>query len=125
MRPFMRLVGALGCGLFIQACAAAPRVIPIPAPSENAARSVNWHNENYQEALAAISFVMVRELNLPPIDGVVTFFSNHQTFENGLAAEFEKSRRREEESTGNRQREGPDGKISRLPRASAPSQRRP
>jgi hypothetical protein len=66
---------------------------------------VNWLNENYPEVLAAISSVMVRELNFPPIQGVVTFYSNYQTFENGLAAQFEESRRREEERTGKRQPE--------------------
>ncbi len=105
MRAFKRLVCAVFCGLFLHACATAPQVIPIPAPSEDAARSVNWLNENYPEVLSAISTAMVRELKFPPIQGVVTFYSNYQTFESGLAAEFEKSARRAEERTGRRQPE--------------------
>ena len=97
-----RLVRAIGCGLLLQACSTAPRVIPIPAPSENTSHSVVWLNENYTEVLAAITTVMVRELKFPPIEGVVTFYVNYQTFENGLAAEFEESARRAEKRTGKR-----------------------
>jgi hypothetical protein len=66
---------------------------------------VDWLNEDYPEVLAAISAVMVRELNFPPIQGVVVFYENSQTFEAGLAAAFEESARRAEERTGKRQPE--------------------
>lgn len=105
MRAFKLRVCTVYCGLFLHACSTAPLVIPIPAPSENAARSVDWLNENYPEVLSAISTAMVRELKFPPIQGVVTFYSNYQTFESGLAAEFEESARRAEERTGKRQPE--------------------
>jgi len=105
MRAFKRLVCTVCWGLFLHACSAAPQVIPIPAPSENAARSLDWLTENYPEVLSAISTAMARELKLPPIQGVVTFYSNYQTFESGLAAEFEESARRAEERTGRRQPE--------------------
>ena len=78
MRAFKRLVCTVCCGLFLHACSTAPQVIPIPAPSENAARSLDWLNENYPEVLSAISTAMVRELKFPPIQGVVTFYSNYQ-----------------------------------------------
>ena len=105
MGAFKRLACTVCCGLFLYACSVAPHVIPIPAPSENAARSLDWLNENYPEVLAAISTAMVRDLKFPPIQGVVTFYSNYQTFENGLAAEFEANARQAEERTGRRQPE--------------------
>lgn len=105
MGAFKRLAWTVCCGLFFHACSAAPQAIPIPAPSENAARSLDWLNENYSEVLSAISTAMVRELKFPQIQGVVTFYSNYQTFENGLAAEFEANARRAEERTGRRQPE--------------------
>ena len=105
MRPFKRLVSTVCCGLFLHACSAAPQVLPIPAPSENAVRPLDWLNENYPEVLSAISTAMVRELKFPPVQGVVTFYSNYQTFESGLAAEFDASARRAEERAGRRQPE--------------------
>ena len=105
MRAFMRLVCTVCCCLIVQACTTSPQVIPIPAPSEDAARSVDRLNENYPQVLSAISTAMVRELKLPPIQGAVSFYSNYQTFESGLAAEFEEIARRAEERTGRRQPE--------------------
>jgi hypothetical protein len=105
MSPFKRLACAVCCGLLLHACSAAPQLISIPAPSENAARSLDWLNENYTEVLSAISTAMVRELKFPAIQGVVTFYSNYQTFESGLAAEFEANARLAEERTGRRQPE--------------------
>lgn len=100
------LVCVIGLGLLAHACATAARVIPIPAPAENAIGSVDWRrSDNYSEVLAAISAVMVRELNFPPIHGVVTFYRNAQAFEAGLAAAFEENARREEERGGKRQPE--------------------
>jgi hypothetical protein len=105
MGAFKRLACTVCCGLFLYACAAGPQVIPIPAPAENAAGSLERLNENYTAVLSAISTAMVRDLKFPPIQGIVTFYSNYQTFEHGLAAEFEANARRREERTGRRQPE--------------------
>jgi len=105
MGAFKLLACTVCCGLFVHACSAGPQVIPIPAPAENAAGSLERLNENYPEVLSAISTAMARELKFPTIQGVVTFYSNYQTFENGLAAEFEANARGAEERTGRRQPE--------------------
>lgn len=68
-------------------CSTAYRAIPVPAPADRVPHSDAWHNEDYERLLAAISTVMVRELNLPRIQGVVLFYSNYRTYEVGLAEE--------------------------------------
>jgi hypothetical protein len=80
--------------VIVAACSTAPRVITIPAPSENAPRSVEWLNENYSELLGAISSVMVLELKFPPIQSIVVFYPNSKAFETGLQSEFEDSEKR-------------------------------
>lgn len=95
----------LCAGLALTACSAVPRVIPIPPPADTTPQSVEWLNRDYQHLLSAISTVMVRELSFPPIDGQVTFYSNYQTYEAGLAEEFEVAAQRAEERSGKREAE--------------------
>lgn len=78
-------------------CSTAYRVIAIPAPADRVSLSDAWHSEDYQCLLAAISTVMVRELDFPPIQGVVLFYSNYRTYEAGLAEELRAGARRSEE----------------------------
>jgi len=97
------LLWFVAAALLFNGCAAEPRVIPIPAPPETAVRSVDWLDENYPQLLVAIVSVMVREMNFPLINGIVTIYPNYQTFEAGLAIQFEANMRRSEERTGKRQ----------------------
>lgn len=95
----------LGCGLLLVACSTAPRAIPIPPPAENMPPPVVRLNDDYPKLLTAISTVMARELNFPPIKGMVTFYRNYQTYEIGLAEEFESAARQAEERSGKHEAE--------------------
>lgn len=76
-------------GILLGGCASAPRVLAIPPASENVRPAIQRIND-YPDALAAIVFVMVRDLKLPAVEGTVTLYSNRFSFESALAAELEK-----------------------------------
>ena len=81
------LVWSVWYGISIQACSTAPRVIPIPAASENALPSLRM-GRDYTEAVAAIMTYMVRDLGLPQVEGVVWFYPTRSAFESALAADY-------------------------------------
>lgn len=91
--------------LLLAGCSTAPRVIPIPPPAETLSQPPVRFSDDYPQLLTAISTVMVRELNFPRVEGTVTFFSNYQTYEAGLAAEFTAAAQRADERSGKRQAE--------------------
>ncbi len=87
MKWIRHLVWSVVCGILVQACSTAPRVIPIPAASENKLPSLRMGGD-YGEALAAMMTFMVRDLGLPQVEGVVWFYPNRSTFESALAADY-------------------------------------
>lgn len=89
----------------LTACSTVPRVIPIPPPAVTALWPAVRLNDDYPQLLTGISTVMARDLNFPPIEGTVTFYSNYQTYEVGLAEEFESMARQAEERSGKREAE--------------------
>ena len=83
----MYFVWSIWCGIFVQACSTAPRVIPIPAASQNTLSSLHMGGD-YGEALATMITFMVRDLGLPQVEGVVWFYPNRSAFESALAADY-------------------------------------
>jgi hypothetical protein len=80
-------VWSIWCEIFVQACSTAPRVITIPAASENKLPSLRIGGD-YGEALAAMMTFMVRDLGLPQLEGVVWFYPTRAAFESALAADY-------------------------------------
>lgn len=87
-------------GLLLVGCSSAPRIIPIPSPAESVLPLAVKLTDDYPRLLTAISTVMARELNFPPLEGTVTFYSNYQSYEAGLAAEFAAAAQRAEGRSG-------------------------
>ena len=83
----MYFVWSIWCGIFVQACSTAPRVIPIPAASQNTLSSLHMGGD-YGEALATMITFMVRDLGLPQVEGVVWFYPTRAAFESALAADY-------------------------------------
>jgi len=77
------------CGLFLAACASAPRIVAIP-PVPEAVRAPAYGSKDYPEVLAAIMSFMVRDLNLPAVEGSVIVYPSQASYETGVVAESEK-----------------------------------
>ena len=68
------------------ACASAPRMIAIPPGAESDGPRVD-RSTDYPEVLAAIAFIMARDLDLPVVGGSVTLFPTPESYEAGVIAE--------------------------------------
>lgn len=71
----------------MQACSTAPRVISIPVASGKPLPRLRMGGD-YGEALGAMTTFMVRDLELPQVEGVVWFYPTRSAFESALAADF-------------------------------------
>jgi len=98
------LVSTVSLGLFLAGCVSAPRVISIPRLSESEIPSLTRAGD-YSDVLALINFAMVRDLNLPAVDGTVIFYPDRQAFESGLVAELQKDVEEAEKQFGPRARQ--------------------
>ena len=80
---------ALVSALSLAGCVSAPRMIAIPPVAESDRPRVD-RSTDYQEVLAAIAFIMARDLNLPVVGGSVTFFPTQVSYEAGVVAESQR-----------------------------------
>jgi len=80
---------SFACAALLIACASAPRMIAIPPVAESDRPRVD-RSTDYPEVLAAIAFIMARDLNLPVVGGSVTFFPTPVSYEAGVVAESQR-----------------------------------
>ena len=85
------ICGALGSGMVLPGCAFGPQVLTTPVVSDPV-KPPPYGTKDYGSALAAIMSVMVRDLNLPAIDGgSVTLYPSQASFEAGVVAQSAES----------------------------------
>jgi len=102
---FLWLVcSSFGWGIFLPGCASAPRIVQIPTVVEPV-RPTIYRTSDYPQTLAAIVFVMTRDLKLPAADGTVTFYPNSMVLESALIAEYEKDFEQLERQLGPKEKE--------------------
>jgi hypothetical protein len=102
---FLWLVcSSFGWGIFLPGCASAPRIVQIPTVVEPV-RPTIYQTSDYPQTLAAIVFVMTRDLKLPAADGTVTFYPNSMVLESALIAEYEKDFEQLERQLGPKEKE--------------------
>lgn len=87
----MRLIVcfSLVLGTLLIGCVSAPRIIAISSVAETVRPRVD-RSTDYPEVLAAIAFIMARDLNLPVVGGSVTFFPTQASYEAGVVAESQR-----------------------------------
>jgi hypothetical protein len=102
---FLWLVcSSFGWGIFLPGCASAPRIVQIPTVVEPV-RPTIYRTSDYPQTLAAIVFVMTRDLKLPAADGTVTFYPNSMVLESALVTEYEKDFEQLERQLGPKEKE--------------------
>jgi len=72
---------------FLAGCASTPEVVPIHTTATPIKAAIKPASD-YQEILDAITSVMWADLELPPAEGVVTFYPNRFALESALAQHF-------------------------------------
>jgi hypothetical protein len=100
---WLRTLVRIGCawGIFLTGCIAAPQTLGIPVVT-NAVRPPPYGTKDYPAALAAITSVMVRDLQLPAVEGFVTVYSSQASYESGVVAESEQDLARLRQQLGPR-----------------------
>lgn len=100
---WLRILVHVGCAwaIFLTGCIAAPRTLGIPAVAD-AVRPPPYGTKDYPAALAAITSVMVRDLQLPAVEGSVTVYSSQASYESGVVAESEQDLARLRQQLGAR-----------------------
>jgi len=91
-------------GIFLSGCASSPTVVQIPAVVEPVQPAIS-RTSDYSQTLAAIVFVMTRDLKLPAADGTVTFYPNSMSLESALIREYEKDFEQLEKQLSPKERE--------------------
>jgi hypothetical protein len=86
LRTLVRITFAWG--IFLTGCVAAPRTLGIPGLAQDV-RPPPYGSKDYPAALAAITSVMVRDLQLPAVQGSVTIYFSQAAYESGVVAESE------------------------------------
>ena len=97
-------VWSVWCGIFIQACSTAPRVISIPAASGKPLPRLRIGGD-YGEALGAMTTFMVQDLELPQVEGVVWLYPTRSSFESALAADYVNDLKQVEKQFGTKGKE--------------------
>jgi hypothetical protein len=82
-------LGYVGLAVILLAgCLTSRQVIPVSYQSESAKPSAGRIGD-YETAIKAISYVMVEELKLPPVEAVVFIYPSLSEYESGFVAELE------------------------------------
>lgn len=87
--------------LIIQGCATGPHVLTIPSAT-GTIRNIDYQPGDYEKTLAAITSVMVSDLNLPAVHGFVTFYPSQASYEAGVMRATEEDLVRLREQLGPR-----------------------
>ena len=93
-----------GWGIFLSGCASSPIVVQIPGVAEPVRPPLS-RTSDYSQTLAAIVFVMTRDLKLPAADGIVTFYPNSMSLEAALVTEYKKDFEQLEKQLSPKERE--------------------